>query len=207
MKKTITKKKATKPTTAVDYPVLLGGVSELLESARRASARAANAFMTATYWEIGRRIVEFEQHGAKRAAYGEQLLKRLAADLTASHGRSFSVRNLENMRLFYGVCGPSQISQTLSEKLSSVSPVAPISETASEKSRKSAAIPFMVEPLGALPPDFPTRGGNDILRLELAVFGGMPLFRNRGIPTSETVVTTGPSIRTEWIIRVPLAIR
>ena len=90
------------------YSDLLGGVSELLESARRASARAVNAFMTATYWEVGRRIVEFEQGGAKRAVYGEQLLKRLASDLTARLGRGFSVQNIENMRLFYGVCGTKE---------------------------------------------------------------------------------------------------
>jgi len=49
------------------YPGLVGSISELLDAARRASARTVNAFMTATYWEIGRRIVEFEQRGEKRA--------------------------------------------------------------------------------------------------------------------------------------------
>ncbi len=151
MTKSITKKRASKPVTASDYSGLLGGVSELLESARRASARAVNAIMTATYWEIGRRIVEFEQRGAKRAAYGEHLLKRLAEDLTLRHGRSFSVHNLENMRLFYSVCGIEQISQTLSEKLNTgpgLVPVAQISQTLSEKSQnspgKSPAMPFNV---------------------------------------------------------------
>lgn len=43
-----------------DYSSLVGSTGELLEAARRASARAVNALMTATYWEIGRRIVEFE---------------------------------------------------------------------------------------------------------------------------------------------------
>jgi len=57
--------------------------------------------MTATYWEIGRRIVEYKQHGRKRAAYGEALLERLAADLTAKLGRGFSQRNLRQMREFY----------------------------------------------------------------------------------------------------------
>ncbi len=57
--------------------------------------------MTATYWEIGRRIVEYEQGGMQCAEYGEGLLKRLAADLTARFGRGFSKRNLEQMRLFY----------------------------------------------------------------------------------------------------------
>src|SRR5215213_2008921 len=57
--------------------------------------------MTATYWEVGRRIVEGEQAGGKRAGYGKELLKRLSSDLTARFGRGFSQRNLEQMRLFY----------------------------------------------------------------------------------------------------------
>ena len=43
-----------------EYAGLIGGIAELLETARRASARTVNAFLTATYWEIGRRLVEFE---------------------------------------------------------------------------------------------------------------------------------------------------
>jgi predicted nuclease of restriction endonuclease-like (RecB) superfamily len=116
MKESIVKSKTSGPVASPGYSGLLDGVSDLLEAARRASARAVNAFMTATYWEVGRRIVEFEQGGAKRAVYGEQLLKRLASDLTARLGRGFSVQNIENMRLFYGVCGTKEISQTLSGK-------------------------------------------------------------------------------------------
>jgi hypothetical protein len=54
-----------------------------------------------TYWEIGRRIVEFEQGGKARAEYGEGLWKRLAANLTAKYGRGFSKSNLASMRGFY----------------------------------------------------------------------------------------------------------
>ncbi|WP_395746809.1 YhcG family protein [Prosthecobacter sp.] len=57
--------------------------------------------MTATYWDAGRQLVEFEQGGRVRAAYGDALLERLSADLTAKHGRGFSVDNLERFRLFY----------------------------------------------------------------------------------------------------------
>ena len=57
--------------------------------------------MTATYWEFGRRIVEFEQGGSKRAAYGEELLRTLSADLSTRFGRGFSVDNLELFRAFY----------------------------------------------------------------------------------------------------------
>ena len=57
--------------------------------------------MTTSYREIGRRIVQAEQQGKRRAGYGEQLIERLSLDLTQQFGRGFSVRNLEQMRLFY----------------------------------------------------------------------------------------------------------
>lgn len=95
------------------YRTILSEVVELLEGARRAAARSINYLMTTVYWEIGRRIVESEQLGEKRAAYGKALLKHLSEDLTARFGRGFSERNLEQMRLFYMGW---QISQTLSAK-------------------------------------------------------------------------------------------
>ncbi len=75
--------KAISQTPFAQYGGLIGGIAGLLEAARRTAARTINALMTATYWEIGRRIVEFEQGGEKRAEYGEGLLARLADDLTA----------------------------------------------------------------------------------------------------------------------------
>ena len=79
----------------------MGGIAELLEAARRTAARTVNTLMTATYWEIGRRIVEFEQGGEKRAEYGEALLQRLAQDLNAKFGRGFSYPNVNKFRQFY----------------------------------------------------------------------------------------------------------
>ena len=83
------------------YGDLVGGIAELLDVTRRASARAVNAVMTATYWEVGRRIVEHEQGGKARAEYGEALIERLAADLTARFGHGFSVRNVWQMKSFH----------------------------------------------------------------------------------------------------------
>ena len=57
--------------------------------------------MTTTYWLVGRAIVEREQGGARRAAYGEVVLENLAEKLTARYGRGFSRRNLDDMRRFY----------------------------------------------------------------------------------------------------------
>lgn len=99
-----------------DYDAMLNRVIGLIDEARRASARTVNAIMTATYWLIGRHIVEFEQQGKSRADYGEELLARLAADLTTRCGRGFQVDNLQRMRLFYFAYPASQISATLSRK-------------------------------------------------------------------------------------------
>jgi predicted nuclease of restriction endonuclease-like (RecB) superfamily len=84
-----------------EYATVLSGISELLDQAQRVAVRSLNSVLTATYWEVGRRIVEFEQGGKKRAGYGEELLKRLGEDLAARHGRGFSERNLIRMRAFY----------------------------------------------------------------------------------------------------------
>lgn len=101
------------------YRGLLGEVVSLLETARHTSARAVNAVMTATYWEIGRRIVEVEQQGSAQAEYGDELIKRLAADLTARFGRGFSWRNLYRMRSFHSAY--LEILPTLSAKSGDVS--------------------------------------------------------------------------------------
>lgn len=85
----------------VEYDGLVGDISALLEQSRRTTARAINNVLTATYWEIGRRIVEFEQGGEARAEYGTELLKRLATDLTARFGRGFSRPGLQRMRAFF----------------------------------------------------------------------------------------------------------
>jgi predicted nuclease of restriction endonuclease-like (RecB) superfamily len=100
VKKTLSKKTISKPPSE-EYGGLIGGIAELLEAARRTAARTVNALMTATYWEIGRRIVEFEQGGEKRAEYGEALLQRLAQDLNAKFGRGFSYPNVNKFRQFY----------------------------------------------------------------------------------------------------------
>jgi hypothetical protein len=88
-----------KPKT--DYDDLLVEIVNVIQSARRTAARSVNSVMTTTYWFVGHRIVEHEQRGTARAAYGERLLKHLARDLSGRFGRGFSKRNLEQMRAFY----------------------------------------------------------------------------------------------------------
>nr|WP_281176090.1 PDDEXK nuclease domain-containing protein [Edaphobacter aggregans] len=90
----------------------------LLHAARTASARSVNALMTASYWAIGRRIVQFEQQGEERAEYGDALVSQLADDLTRQFGRGFSQPNLWKMRAFYLAWPDKQILSTVSRESS-----------------------------------------------------------------------------------------
>lgn len=105
------------------YDSIVSELIDLVESARRVSARAVNSIVTATYWEIGRRIVESEQKGRRRAGYGEALLKNLAFDLTAKFGRGFGLANLKNIRKFYltwpieGSIGQTASDQSASQRI------------------------------------------------------------------------------------------
>jgi hypothetical protein len=95
-----------------DHKSTLNDVAALLVQGRQAAARSVNALMTATYWQIGRRIVESKQGGELRATYGDELPQRLSADLTRRFGRGFGVDNLELMRLFYQSYAPTTISES-----------------------------------------------------------------------------------------------
>ena len=98
----------------VPYEAVFGDVSKIIDAARDSAVRSVNAAMTAAYWLIGRRIVEFEQSGEERAEYGAALIERLAEDLTGRFDRGFSRQNVQNMRLFYLSYPIEKIRQTLS---------------------------------------------------------------------------------------------
>ena len=100
------------------YDLFVREIERLLTKARRQTVRSINAVLTATYWEIGRRIVEFEQGGGKRADYGEAILHRLSEDLTRRIGRGFSLDNLELMRRFYLSWPPGRLIKRKSETVS-----------------------------------------------------------------------------------------
>ena len=117
------------------YPSVFGDVSRIVDAARRSAAHSVNAVMTAAYWLIGQYIVEFEQSGEHRAAYGSALIKRLGGDLKERFGRGFSRQNLQQMRVFYLAYPPEQIRQTVSGE-SSPSPQV-IRQTPSGKSRSA----------------------------------------------------------------------
>ena len=97
----VPRKKTLDRSAGPTYDAILADVVGLVHAARHAAVRSTNAVMAATYWAIGRRIVEHEQHGAERAGYGEELIVRLSSDLQSRFGRGFGRANLFQMRSFY----------------------------------------------------------------------------------------------------------
>lgn len=80
---------------------LYSRIRELILAARRSVSRGVDLVQVWTNFEIGRHIVEYEQAGMVRAAYGQTVLKVLATKLTIEFGRGFSKSNLEYMRRFF----------------------------------------------------------------------------------------------------------
>jgi predicted nuclease of restriction endonuclease-like (RecB) superfamily len=99
-----------------NYNNIRAEIVELLKAARSTAARNVNSIMTATYWEIGRRIVQSEQQGEARAEYGQQLVEQLAKDLSKQFGRGFGNANLWKMRAFYLAWPDERILSTLSRE-------------------------------------------------------------------------------------------
>ena len=97
-----------------EYEELLQQIGETLESGRRRAAYAVSNEIVRTNWEIGKNIVEYEQHGHERAEYGSDVLNRLSRDLTDRYGKGFSHSNVVYMRKLYLTY---QKSQTLSDFL------------------------------------------------------------------------------------------
>lgn len=98
-----------------DYSQLLESIGSALQEARRRAVKAINIELLRANWEIGRFIVECEQHGNDKAVYGSFLLENLSKDLKQRFGKGFSKSNVYLMRQFF-IKFP--IFQTLSGKLS-----------------------------------------------------------------------------------------
>ena len=84
-----------------DYSSILKDIKAIIAKARYAAFTAINSEMLKAYFEIGRKIVEDEQKGKKRAGYGENLLETLSVELIKEFGRGFDSSNLRRMRRFY----------------------------------------------------------------------------------------------------------
>lgn len=92
----------------------------LVQAARTQVLRQTNSLMVFTYFHLGKLIIEQEQKGKLKAAYGIQMLKQLSTTLTKQFGKGFSEDNLSHMRSFYLQYGSKfqgfQISETVSRK-------------------------------------------------------------------------------------------
>jgi len=82
-------------------PTFIQDIRDMLQQARQKTYAAANFIMVETYWRVGRRIVEEEQKGQKRADYGAFLIRELSITLGAEFGKGFAIANLWNFRQFY----------------------------------------------------------------------------------------------------------
>ena len=94
---------------------LISNIEQTVAIAKEKLATSVNTTITETYWQIGKYIVETEQDGKIKAAYGKKLLTTLSHELTLRLGKGYSRPNLNNMRKFY-LKYPN--CQTVSDKLS-----------------------------------------------------------------------------------------
>ena len=104
--------------TEIIKSALFKDVLHILHTARQKAYTSINYFMIEAYWNIGKRIIEEEQQGKKRATYGEGIMKELSKALSSEFGKGFSVANLENFRKFYLTFPGNQKPDALRRELS-----------------------------------------------------------------------------------------
>jgi len=109
-------KKMEKVTKIQNYSTLITDLASLIEQGRKAAVWYVNTALVATYWLMGRRIVEYEQKGKERAEYGEALIKHLSNDLTKKCGKGWGEPHLRAVRQFYLVYGDLEKRYTLCSK-------------------------------------------------------------------------------------------
>ena len=100
-----------------NFSQVVDDIKQIIDSGRNAAYAAVDATMIATYWHIGRRIVEEEQDGQERAQYGKELIKTLAKELTHAYGNGYSQRYLAYFRKFYLTMPDLAILQTRLQNL------------------------------------------------------------------------------------------
>jgi DUF1016 N-terminal domain len=84
-----------------DYQNLVNQISFAFLEGQKRAVSAVNSHLVETNWRVGQYIVEFEQGGKARAAFGKELLENLSKDLSLMHGKGFSMSNIARMRQFY----------------------------------------------------------------------------------------------------------
>ena len=83
------------------YNILIKDIGSILEQGRKQAFTTINTILVKTYWEIGKRIVQYENENKEFAGYGSKLFELIAKDLRAKYGKGFSRSNVIYMRLFY----------------------------------------------------------------------------------------------------------
>lgn len=96
----------------------IGDVRRIIEEGRKRAYAAAGNIALATYWNVGRRIVEEEQNGNSRAEYGKRLIAELANNLKKDYGSGYGKRNLAYYRQFYLVFNDIEILHEFVQNLS-----------------------------------------------------------------------------------------
>jgi predicted nuclease of restriction endonuclease-like (RecB) superfamily len=93
-------------------------IKQILAQARQKAYSAVNSAMVEAYWQSGKRIVEEEQKGEKRAEYGKKIIINLSIELTNDFGKGYSERTLREFRQFYLTFPELSIQRTAFAKLS-----------------------------------------------------------------------------------------
>lgn len=83
------------------FKVLISDVRNIIENGRKQAYDAVGKVSIATFWNVGKRIVEELQHGDARAEYGTRLIKNLADTIAPLYGSTYSKRNLDYYKKFY----------------------------------------------------------------------------------------------------------
>jgi len=137
---------------------IVNDIQHILRQAQHSALRSVNVAMVSAYWLVGRRIVEEEQQGEARAAYGKAQMKTLSGELQKEFGKGFSVNNLQSMRQFY-LAYP--IPQTLSAVL-------PISETLSRKLETTDSSKYQTLSVIFQTPDFQLSWSHYLVLIRIA---------------------------------------
>lgn len=90
-----------KVTIHTEESTIFSDVKNIIENGLRKAYQNANTVTVLTYWQVGRRIVEEEQQGEKRAEYGAQIINMLSAELCKTYAKGYSPRDLRAYRQFY----------------------------------------------------------------------------------------------------------
>lgn len=83
------------------YAAFVNDVRGIIDRGMCIAATNVNQVAAMTYWRVGRRIVEEEQSGARRAEYGKHLIENLSKGLILTYGDRYTPRRLRDYRLFY----------------------------------------------------------------------------------------------------------